>query len=121
MTLTENHVMNWLNTLKQSWVTKDADLVVTIFAENAQYLATPFREPLVGKEAIHKYWSDGTGVQEGLMLDYEILAIKDNYAIVHFAGSVVQNGKREKWDGIWQVIFNEKGQAEVFKEWWISE
>lgn len=41
---------------RRAWEHKDADLLLTLFTEDATYHENPFNEPLVGHDAIRKYW-----------------------------------------------------------------
>jgi ketosteroid isomerase-like protein len=41
---------------RRAWERQDADLLLTLFTEDATYHENPFNEPLAGHEAIRKYW-----------------------------------------------------------------
>ena len=49
-------VMRRLETYKRAWEERDSDTVVTLFAEDAHYIETPFRTAMIGHDAIRRYW-----------------------------------------------------------------
>jgi len=45
----------------RAWETRDADLVVSLFTEDATYHENPFNEPIRGHDGIRRYWQQATG------------------------------------------------------------
>jgi uncharacterized protein (TIGR02246 family) len=41
---------------RRAWEHQDANLLLTLFTEDATYLENPFNEPLSGHHAIRQYW-----------------------------------------------------------------
>jgi len=41
---------------RRAWERQDANLLLTLFTEDATYLENPFNEPLAGHHAIRDYW-----------------------------------------------------------------
>ncbi|MBP9718870.1 MAG: nuclear transport factor 2 family protein [Candidatus Levybacteria bacterium] len=119
--LDEKVFKKWMDTMGKAWTTKDTSLAVSLFDDSATYAATPYREVLKGKDAIHHYWESGMSTQEKITFDYEILAVKDNYGIAHAWGSMMQDGKDEAWDGIFWATFAENGKCNIWREWWVSK
>jgi uncharacterized protein (TIGR02246 family) len=50
-----------METYRRAWETRDAELILDIFSEDATYQENPFSEPLVGHEGIRRYWEQATG------------------------------------------------------------
>jgi ketosteroid isomerase-like protein len=69
----------WLDTYGEAWQEGDAQAAIDLFSDSAEYYETPFDEPMVGKEAIHKYWSEGAGEsQRDVRFVYEVIAVLDS-------------------------------------------
>ncbi|HXE58432.1 MAG TPA: nuclear transport factor 2 family protein [Gemmatimonadales bacterium] len=47
-----------VDTWGKGWSRGKLDLILSVFAEDAVFLETPFSEPLRGLEAIRGYWAD---------------------------------------------------------------
>jgi len=47
-----------VDTFAMGWSKGQIDLIITVFNTDAVFLETPFVDPLIGSEAIRKYWSD---------------------------------------------------------------
>jgi hypothetical protein len=56
----------FLEKYKKAWETRDADLAASLFTRDARYKENPFGEPIIGREAIHDYWSAATASQEDI-------------------------------------------------------
>jgi hypothetical protein len=57
---------DWIEGYGRAWEDDDADLLVTLFTEDASYRSSPFREPNVGHDAIRAYWARGAGKQQNV-------------------------------------------------------
>jgi hypothetical protein len=56
-------IQEWAERYRRAWETADADEIVDLFAPDASYRSSVFREPYVGHEAIRRYWNRGAGNQ----------------------------------------------------------
>jgi ketosteroid isomerase-like protein len=66
----------WLRAYGQAWEAGDPDAVAALFTADASYHETPFDEPMVGTEAIHRYWSEGAEqAQKNVQFSFIILSI----------------------------------------------
>src|SRR5262245_17277455 len=54
---------DWIEGYRRAWETADADLVVSLFTEDADYRSNPFEEPHHGQAGIREYWDSVTSVQ----------------------------------------------------------
>jgi hypothetical protein len=57
---------DWIEGYRRAWEEDDAELVLTLFTEDASYRSSPFREPNLGHEGIHAYWTRAAGRQTGV-------------------------------------------------------
>jgi hypothetical protein len=59
---------DWIERYRRAWEDGDPVAVVALFTEDASYRSAPFREPYLGQDAIHAYWTRGAGSQEGVQV-----------------------------------------------------
>ena len=57
---------DWIEGYRRAWEEDDAELVLTLFTEDASYRSSPFREPNLGHDGIHAYWTRAAGRQTGV-------------------------------------------------------
>src|SRR5919106_5715585 len=53
----------WIESYRRAWEEADAELVLTLFTEDASYRSSPFHEPSLGHDGIRAYWEHATGSQ----------------------------------------------------------
>jgi SnoaL-like domain len=54
---------DWIEGYRRAWAENDAELLLTLFTEDASYRSSPFREPNLGHDAIRGYWASAAGTQ----------------------------------------------------------
>lgn len=114
----------WLRDYGRAWETRDADLVVTLFTEDATYQETPFVEPMRGRAAIRDYWERAVvRTQEQVQFGFEILSLGEASALAHWQASFVRiRTKSEvKLDGVFLLTFDDQGRCRTLCEWWMKQ
>ena len=112
----------WLESYRLAWETRDPEAVVRLFAEDATYQETPFSQPMQGRQAIQQYWSHVVAAaQEQIHFGYEVLAVAEDSAIVHWWASFVRVASRTQvsLDGIFLLTFDTAGHCRQLREWWV--
>ena len=56
--MTRDDVQRWLDAYVDAWRTYDREAIGALFAEDARYAYQPYREPVVGRDAIVADWLD---------------------------------------------------------------
>lgn len=121
MTVTVERFKEWMNAYGAGWINQDPAKTLSVFADDASYMYTPFHKIMRGKEEIRRYVEKGAvGLQEDIKFSYEILAVTDAYGIAHWKASLTwkPTGERLRFDGIYQVFLNEQNLCTRFDEWW---
>lgn len=111
----------WLNSYGTAWQKGDARAAIELFADGAAYHETPFDEPMLGKEAIYKYWSEGAGEsQRDIRFAFDVVTVKENRGFARWHASFVRvrSGAHVELDGILSADFDDDGKCLVFREWW---
>ena len=112
---------NWLKRYGDAWEKGDSDAAKTLFTSDAQYFETPFDDPMIGIDAIYKYWKDNAELgQEDVSFSYNVLAVDQNIGLAHWRADFkrLSSDTTVKLDGIFKVAFSDDGKCEVFREWW---
>lgn len=60
-----------MDTYCRAWETHDADLVLSVFSEDATYQENPFSEPMAGHAAIRHYWEQATGPHRDVQFHWQ--------------------------------------------------
>lgn len=110
----------WLQEYGRAIRDNDAQASAELFAQNAEYHETPFDEPMIGRNAIRKYWEAGAQTLKDKESTYEILTVKDNVGIARWQSNFtdITSGKRLALDCVFLVTFDDNGLCKVFREWW---
>jgi uncharacterized protein len=112
---------SWLLAYGRAWETGDPDAAVALFASDAAYYEVPFDEPMVGSEAIRRYWSEGAGqTQKDVRFEFRILSTAGRTGIAKWQASFerVPSGVKVGLDGILTAELDQSGRCRVFREWW---
>ena len=98
----------------------DSHASAELFTRNAKYYETPFDEPMIGYDAIRKYWDMSAKAFNDKECTYEILSVKDNLGIARWQSKFTDNrsGKRFALDCLFLVEFDDNDKCKLFREWW---
>jgi len=78
--LTFNSFKKWMGRYGKASEDRDPKAAAELFTQNAKYYETPFEDPLIGRDAIYRYWSEASQNLKDVQFSYEILAVKGNRA-----------------------------------------
>lgn len=116
-----NEFEKWLDAYGAAWQAGDAQAAIELFADDAEYYETPFDDPMIGKDAISQYWTEGAGKsQKDVHFSYEPLAVVENVGLARWRASFVRipSGNQVELDGFLLAEFDGGGKCSVFREWW---
>ncbi len=118
--LSMEHFHSWLEMYGKASKENDPQASVDLFAHNAKYYESPFKEPMIGHGAIFEYWNRGANNLKDKESSYEIFSTKDNLGIAHWRSNftVVESDERFALDCLFVVEFDEDGRCTIFREWW---
>ena len=109
----------WLDRYFAAWESNEPGAVAALFAEDAVYSYSPFREETRGREAIVREWVEG-GLGEELRVAHEPLAVTGNRGIAHWAVSFRDsNDATVELDGIFVLDFDAEGLCTEHREWYV--
>lgn len=74
MIMTLEQFERWLKGYVEAWESGDPNLAIELFTDDARYFEMPFDEPMIGRQAIYRYWTEGAGqAQRDLQFSFRIL------------------------------------------------
>jgi len=106
-------------TYKRAWETRDADLVLTIFTEDAIYHEDPFDRPMAGHQAIRRYWKQATRDQRKIEFQWNPVCSAGNRHVVDWKASytlVDGSGRAELRGGM--IVELHGDRIAHFREYW---
>ncbi len=119
--MTIHDFQQWLNGYGIAWMTGDPDAVVQLFAADAAYYETPFDEPMVGAEAIRRYWTEGAkNAQADVTFEATPVSLSGNTGFARWRATFrrVPSNSFVELDGVLSVRFDSGMRCEEFREWW---
>jgi len=118
--LTLDGFKKWMEAYRTASVEGDLKAAAELFSKNAEYYETPFSNPIIGRDAIHRYWSEAAHAQKDVQFSYEILAVKGSLGMALWRGNFisVQSGSQVLLDGVFLVEFDGQGECSKLREWW---
>ena len=102
----------WIYKLKKYWLEKNIGGVCSLFTNTKFYQETPFIKPFLTIEEIKEEWYHVKN-EEIHNIEINVLAIDGNTVIANWY--LEQNN--DVYDGIYQIMFNDKNECIYFKSW----
>jgi nuclear transport factor 2 (NTF2) superfamily protein len=109
----------WLERYFAAWGSNNPEDVAALFADDAVYSYSPFREPTRGRDAIVREWIEG-GFAENLEYRFEPLAVDGRRGIARWAVSFTNEGNaaRTDLDGVLVLDFDDADRCREHREWY---
>ena len=107
----------------KAWENLDSDGIVRIFAEDATYQETPFKEPYKGHEEIKRYWENTVKAKEkDVQFTLGSVFLQNNVGAAEWRASFVRrdNGNPEELRGIILAEI-QNGKIKKLWEYWHKE
>ena len=110
--MNSEYAKEWLNNLKEFWFNKDIEKAVSLFSKTTFYQETPFMKPYTTIEEINEEWQHVKN-ENIKNIEIKLLAIDGNTIIAEWF--LEQN--EQKFDGIYEIKFNDELECVYFKSW----
>lgn len=107
----------WIDAYEQAWRSPGTDRLAEIFDPDAEYLTTPYADPVVGLAAIRAFWEDERdGPEEAFTLRREVVSVSGGTGVARVE---VRYGDpvRQEYLDLWVVVFGADGLVTRFEEW----
>ncbi|HEX5822960.1 MAG TPA: nuclear transport factor 2 family protein [Candidatus Limnocylindrales bacterium] len=108
----------WLDRYVAAWRSGDATDIASLFSADAEYFYGPYREPVVGREAIARDWTSEPDAPGSWDAEYRPLAI-DGEVAVAIGESRYADGRT--FSNIFVCRFDGEGRCREFREWFMEK
>ena len=115
--LDNDRLLAWVAGYERAWRSPGADSVADLFTDDAQYLPTPYGEPVTGLAAIGAFWDgERDGPDELFTMSAEVVACSGDTGVVR---TLVRYGEpvTQEYLDLWVLRFAADGRVERFEEW----
>jgi uncharacterized protein (TIGR02246 family) len=110
-------VEEWVVAYERAWRSPGADQLADLFTDDITYLASPWRDPIEGRDALAEFWdAERDGPDEEFTLRHRIVAVdgERRTAVVRVE---VDYGSGSRWRDLWVIRFAADGRCAAFEEW----
>jgi hypothetical protein len=115
--VTREQVEDWIRRYERAWRTPGTELLRELFTDGATYRQSPYRNPVVGLEAIGAMWErERVGPDEEFELTSEVFAVEGDQAVARVEVLYRNPRRREEFRDVWLMRF-EAGRCKHFEEW----
>ena len=109
--------LSWIDAYERAWRSPGTDRVAEIFHPDAEYLTSPYADPVVGVAAIREFWEDERdGPDEAFAMSREVVSVSGRTGVARVDVRYGEPRRREYLD-LWVVQFGPDGLARRFEEW----
>jgi ketosteroid isomerase-like protein len=111
-------VERWVEGYERAWRSAGTDELGELFAPDASYLVSPWREPIEGLDALRRFWEDGRdGPDEAFRMTSEVVAVEGTAAVVRVGVEYGEDRGGGRWRDLWVLRFDADGRCVAFEEW----
>jgi hypothetical protein len=115
--VTREEVEDWIRRYERAWRTPGTESLRDLFTDRATYRQAPYRDPVVGLEAIGAMWErERVGPDEEFELTSEVFAVEGERAVATVEVLYRDPRRREEFRDVWLMLF-EDGRCAHFEEW----
>lgn len=118
--MTRDDVQRWLDRYVDAWRTNDPAAIAALFAEDATYAYQPYRDPVVGRDAIVADWLEEPDGPDSWQAHYEVYTVDGERAVAVGESRYLEpDGSLQRlFYNVWLLRFDEAGQCTEFVEYW---
>ncbi len=107
----------WIAAYERAWRTPGTDALDALFSAGATYSASPFEQPVRGREAIASFWeAERDGPDENFTMSWEPVAVDGGVGVarveVRYEGPPART-----YRDLWVVRLEADGLCSAFEEW----
>lgn len=116
-------VISWLAGYVGAWQANDADLIRSLFADDAVYRYHPYDDPVVGVEAIVDSWLEERDDPDTWSARYEPVAIDGDVAVAVGTTHYQAHGDQpaRTYHNCFVLRFGPDGRCRAFTEWYTRQ
>ena len=108
----------WTETWTRAWAARDVEAIVALYADNAQYLAYPFRPPDEGVDGVRSYLTRTFGEEDNIECRFGEPVSNGNRAAVEWWASWTEGGEEITLAGTTLLRFDDRGLVADHRDYW---
>lgn len=113
----------WLAGYRRAWTSDDRGDITGLFTDDVRYFTAPYREPLIGHDAVVSYWRGEDEAVVAWGMDTQVLAREgDLYvvrAVVEYPEGTKDGEGPEEFHDLWLIRLAADGRAREFVEYFM--
>ena len=109
---------SWLDRNVAAWRSGDREDIEALFSADATYSYGPYRDPVVGREAIAADWLEDPDAPGTWEAEYEPLAVDGDVAVAIGESRYPADGNT--YSNIFACRFDSDGRCTEFREWYME-
>jgi hypothetical protein len=110
-------VAEWIDGYERAWRSPGVAALAGLFTAGAVYRQGPYHEPVVGLDAIERWWEhERSGPDERFTMTSEIVALDGSTAVARLTVTYT-DPRVEEYRDLWIMKFAADGRCEHFEEW----
>ena len=126
--ITRDAVQRWLDRYVDAWRTYDPDAIGDLFAEDATYKYHPYDQPVTGRDAIVRSWTDPSGDASGRddpdtwTAHYEPYAVDGDRAVAVGESRYTNpdGSLRDLYFNLWTLRYDDDVRCVEFVEYFVA-
>ncbi len=111
-------VRRWRDVWLRGWPDKDADAIVSLYAERATFRSQPFRDTHEGKAGVREYVEWAFSEQDAADVWFGRPVVEGDCATCEYWAVVSFQGREETIAGISVLRFDSDGLVSVQRDYW---
>jgi len=115
-------VQGWLDRYIRAWKSNDTEEIAALFTEDATYSYGPFREDVIGRDAIVTSWFEDPDAPGSWSAEYHPVVVEGDTAIANGRSRYLQpdGSLRTEYDNIFLIRLDDDGRCFEFREWFVE-
>lgn len=121
-TLTPGDGQDLLAAYKRAWERRDPEAALVLYAKDAEHRDNPFRDPVVGANAIRQMWNDIAASEANVEFDAEHVWVVGATALANFHAAYTDRStaERVRIRGFMTIEVNDDGLIQRLRSWPVS-
>jgi hypothetical protein len=117
--LTHGDAQDLLDTFKRGWESRQPDVIVDLFSEDADYRPDPFAERIVGHNAIRRHWNEICAGSAHVEFEAERIWVSGSTVLASWHGAHTRRttAERIRSRGFMTLELDEAGLVWRFRAW----
>jgi hypothetical protein len=111
----------WIEELRRGWSAGEPEAIGKLFTQTVVYRASPFEEPLVGRDLVVAHWQEELGDVDEAVVDFSSPLIDGDRAAVEWWAVVTRAGSVKSDSGALVLEFTGSLCSRLHEYWMLRD